>query len=337
MKPIFNRRSLLAWSAAAATAGLVAVPNAQAQTQALAGYPAKPIRLVVPFNAGGATDMMARVLAEKLAPRLGQPVVVENRSGAAGIPGSDAVAKAAPDGYTFIVSLTTSMLTNQFLFEKLPYSPQRDFALVSILAMAPVVLVVHPSVPASSGPELLDYISRNKGKLAYGSWGVGSTGHLGGATMSLSQSADMTHIAYKGEAPMLQDLIGGQVQMAFASALGAKPHIDAGKLKPIGVTGEQRMSVMPNVPTLVEQGLKDDLYRVVGWVGMAAPAKTPADIIQKVSAEVAAVTALPEVRDRIAAMGFMATGSTPEQFNAVYKRDLPVWERLVKVSGAKLD
>ena len=147
----------------------------------------------------------------------------------------------------------------------------------------------------------------------------------------------MSHVAYKGEAPMLQDLIGGQIQLAFASALGAKPHIETGKLKAIGVTGEQRMTVLPNVPTLPEQGLKDEVYRTSGWVGMAAPAKTPVDIVQRISSEVRAVCALPDVKERIASMGFMAVGNTPEQFGTFYKREFPVWERLVKQSGAQLD
>ncbi len=310
--------------------------GAQAQTAA-AGFPNKPVRIVVPFGAGGATDIMARTLGDKLSAKWGQPVVVDNRPGAAGIAGSDAVAKAAPDGYTLLLSLTTSMLNNQFLFEKLPYNPQRDFAWVSLLATASVVLVTHPSVPANTGPELMDYIGRNKGKLAYGSWGVGSTAHLAGAFMSQAKNADMNHIAYKGEAPMLQDLIGGQMQFAFASALGAKPHIDSGKLKAIGVTGEKRMLVLPNVPTLPEQGLKDDVFRTVGWVGLAAPAKTPADIVQRISADVAAAIALPDVRDRISAMGFLPEGTTPEQFTAIYQRDYPIWQNLVKISGAKLD
>ncbi|MDD2546995.1 MAG: tripartite tricarboxylate transporter substrate binding protein [Burkholderiaceae bacterium] len=333
MKASHTRRVLLA-QAAAAVAALSGLPAAQAQAPA---YPSKPIRLVVPFNAGGATDILARTLADKIAPKLGQPVLVENRGGASGIAGSEVVAKAAPDGYTLLLSLTTSMLTNQFLFEKLPYNPQRDFALVSLLAYGPVVLVAHPSVPANTGPELLDYIARNKGKLAYGSWGVGSTAHLVGAFMSQSLKADMSHVAYKGEAPMLQDLIGGQTQIAISSAMGAKAHIESGKLKAIGVTGEQRMPVLPNVPTLSEQGLKDDVYRVVGWLGLAAPAKTPPEIVQRIAAEMAAAMALPDVRERVSAMGFPPAGTTPEQFNAVYQRDLPVWQNLVKLSGAKLD
>ena len=227
-------------------------------------YPVRPIKLIVPFNAGGATDIVARLIGDKLSTRLGQPVLIDNRGGAAGILGTDAVAKAAPDGYTFVLSLSNSLMTNQFLYDKLPYNTQRDLALVSHIASAPVTLVVHPSVPASNGPELLQYIAANKKKLPYDSWGVGSYAHLAGSHMSLTltQQADMVHIAYKGEAPMLQDLLGGQLQMAYASAAGSKPHIEAGRLKIIG---------------------------------------------------------------------------TPEAFAASYKRDMPIWEKLVKQSGAKLE
>ncbi len=326
-----TRRAWLSQGVAAA-ATLCGLPAALAQS-----YPSRPIRLVVPFNAGGATDIVARVIGEKLSPRLGQPVLVDNRGGAGGILGTDAVAKAQPDGYNFVLSLTTSLLINQFLYTKLPYHPQKDLALVTQIALAPVTLLVHPSLPVKTGPELLQYVARHKGKLSYGSYGVGSYAHLGGAYMSQSQDADMAHAAYKGEAPMLQDLIGGQIQIAFASALGAKPHIDAGRLKVIGVTGEQRMAVLPSAPTLAEQGLNDEVYRVVGWVGMAAPAKTPPELVQRMAAEVRAVCALPEVRDRIVAMGFLPVANTPDQFAAAYQRDLPIWERLVKITGARLD
>ena len=205
-----TRRTCLGILAASA---LCLGPTAHAQT-----YPTKPIQIIVPFPAGGATDTVARLLAEKMGPRLGQTIIVENKGGAAGILGTDTVAKAPADGHTLTVSLSTNLLTNQFLFKKLPYNPQRDLALVSQIAVAPIVLLVHPSVPASTGPELLKYIAANKGKVSYGSWGVGSAGHLSGAHMSKSQNAEMSHVAYKGEAPMITDLIGGQIQMAFASA-----------------------------------------------------------------------------------------------------------------------
>ncbi|MDO5626493.1 MAG: tripartite tricarboxylate transporter substrate binding protein [Pseudomonadota bacterium] len=331
--PRLPRRTLLTHAAAlAAGAALPGLAHA-----ADAAWPARNVRVVVPFPPGGATDITARLIAEKLAARLGQPFVVDNRGGAGGITGTDAVAKAAPDGLTLLLSLSTSLLINQYLYSRLPYHPRKDLALLSQIAMAPVVLAVHPDVPAKTGPELLAWVKANKGKVSYGSWGVGSYAHLGGAAMSLAQDADMSHVAYRGEAPMLQDLIGGQIQMAFASALGAKPHAESGRLRLIGVTGDTRMVVLPQLPTLAEQGLTDEAYRIVGFVGMAAPAKTPPALLARISSEVQAVVALPDVRERLNGFGFQPVGGTPAQFAAAYDRDAPVWERLVKQSGAKAD
>lgn len=328
-----SRRTLLC--AAASTAALFALAHEPAHAQAT--YPNKPIRMVVPFQAGGATDVLARVLGQKMAAGLGQPIVIDNKPGAAGIIGTDAVAKSPPDGYTMVLSLSNSLMTNEFLYEKLPYDTQRDLTLVYQIAMAPLVLVVHPSVPAKTGPELLKYVTAHKGKVAYGSYGVGAYPHLAGAHMSLTQQADMNHVAYKGEAPMMQDLIGGQIQMAYASALVAKPHIDAGKVRAIGVSGERRMSTLPNVPTLAEQGLKDEAYRVTGWLAIAVPAKTPKPIVDRIAEEVRKATQQPDVRERVAAMGFEIKDSSPELFAAAWKQERPVWERLIKQSGAKLE
>ncbi len=286
---------------------------------------------------GGATDTMARLLGEKMGPKLGQNVIVDNKGGAAGILGTDFVAKAAPDGHTLVLSLTTSLLTNQFLFKKLPYNPQRDLAMVSLIAVAPIVLVVHPGVPVNSAAQLLDHIAANKGKLSYGSWGIGSSAHLSGAHLSRMKDADMSHVPYKGEAPMMQDLVGGQIQLAFASALQAKPFVDSGQLKILGVTGEKRLPVLPNVPTLVEQGLKDDVFRTTGWVALAAPAATPKAVQQRIADEVRAAVRLPDVRARIESFGFDPVALGPAEFAAVYRKDLAVWERLVRESGATLD
>jgi len=326
-----NRRALLC--AAASVATLCALPAANAQT----AYPNKPIRMVVPFAAGGATDVLARVIGQKMSAGLGQPVIIDNKPGAAGIIGTDAVAKSAPDGYTIVLGLSNSLMTNEFLYEKLPYDTQRDLTLVYQIAMAPLVLVVHPSVPVKTGPELLKYVTANKGKVAYGSYGVGAYPHLAGAHMSLATQSDMNHVAYKGEAPMMQDLIGGQIQMAYASALVAKPHIDSGKIRAIGVSGERRMSTLPNVPTLAEQGLKDEAYRVTGWLAIAAPAKTPKPIVDRIAEEVRKATQQPDVRERVAAMGFEIKDSSPELFATAWKAERPVWERLINQSVAKLE
>ena len=300
-------------------------------------YPVKPIKLIVPYAAGGATDITARTLGEKLATRLGQPVLVDNRGGAGGVTGTDQALKSPADGYTFLVSLGTTMLINQYLYEKLPYNPQKDQALVTQIALAPVVLLVNPQLPVSTAPELLQYIERHKGKLAYGSWGMGSYAHLAGAWLSDNLKADMNHAAYKGEAPMLQDLVGGQIQLTFASLQSARAYIDSGRLKVLAVTGTQRMPALPKVPTMTEQGIRDEVFRVTGWVGMSAPARTPADVLARVGTEVRAIIAQPDVRERIQQMGFIPVGSTPEEFNVQFRKDAPVWERLVKLSGAQLD
>ncbi|WP_440106242.1 Bug family tripartite tricarboxylate transporter substrate binding protein [Acidovorax sp. BL-A-41-H1] len=328
---LMNRRTWLGAAALAAAACTGTTALAQA------AYPNKPIKVIVPFAAGGATDVLARVLAEKMAVGLGQPMVIDNKPGAAGIIGTDAVAKAAPDGYTLLLGLSNSMLTNQFLYTKLPYSPERDIAPVYQIAIAPLVLVAHPSVPVSNGPELLKHIAANKGKVAYGSYGTGAYPHLAGAYMSQSQNADMSHVAYRGEAPMVQDMLGGQIQIGFASALQVKAHIDAGKLKALGVSGERRMGTLPNVPTLAEQGLNDEAYRVAGWLAFGAPAGTPPAILERIAAEVRKATELPDVAQRIAAMGFDVQKSSPAQFAAAMVKERPVWERLIKASGATLD
>ncbi|WP_347654110.1 Bug family tripartite tricarboxylate transporter substrate binding protein, partial [Comamonas thiooxydans] len=269
--------------------------------------------------------------------RLGQPVVIDNRGGAAGVLGTEAVAKAAPDGHTLMVSLSTSMLINQFLYTKLPYNPQKDIALISQIAAAPVTLVVHPSVPANNMKELLAYVKAHKGKLSYGSWGVGSYAHLAGAYMSKTMDADMNHAAYKGEAPMIQELIGGQLQLCFSSALNTKPFIDSGRLKAIGVTGKERMDILPKLPTIYEQGVHDDAYSIFGWVAMGAPAGTSKEVVDQLYGHLREIIKDPKVLERIAGAGFIPMMNSPQAFRDNYQRDMPIWKALVEQAGAKLD
>jgi len=321
-------QSLIAISSAAALNVRAQPDNEQ--------WPTKAIRLIVPFNAGGATDIIARTIAEALSARMGQPVVVENQAGASGIIGTNAVAKSRADGYTLLLSLSTSMLINQFLYEKLPYNPQKDLLMLSQIAIAPVTLVAHPSLPVSDMNALLAYSKANKGKLTYGSWGVGSYAHLAGAYMSKSMDAGMVHVAYKGETPMLQDLIGGQIQICFASALNTKPFIDAGRIKIIGVTGTARMEILPAVTTIKEQGVGDEAYSIAGWVAMAAPADTPREIIDQLQSHLADIAKDADIRQKILAAGFEPLINTPEAFRKNYERDMPIWKSLVEQSGAKL-
>lgn len=328
-----QRRTLLQGAAAlGATSWL-----GSAAAQAGKAWPNKPIRLVVPFNAGGATDLVARTLGEALAQRLGQPVVVDNKGGASGILGTDNVAKAQPDGHTLLVSLSTSMLINQFLYTKLPYNPQKDLTLISQIAAAPVTLVVHPSVPASNMKELLAWLKANKGKVSYGSWGVGSYAHLAGAYMSKSTDSDMVHSAYKGEAPMIQDLLGGQIQVCFSSAQNTKSFIETGRLKAIGVTGRQRMEILPKLPTIHEQGVQDDAYAIFGWVAMGAPAGLPQPIVEQLSAHLREIAKDPKVIERIQGAGFTPMMNSPQEFQQNYQKDMPVWKKLVDDAGARLD
>ena len=333
LSPI-KRRSVLQGMAALGSTGLLGTALAQTGK---AAWPTKPIRLVVPFNAGGATDIIARTVGEALSKRIGQPVVVDNKGGAAGILGTDAVAKAPADGHTLLLTLSTSMLINQFLYTKLPYNPQKDLALIPQVAAAPVTLVVHPSVPANNMKELLAYVKAQKGKLSYGSWGTGSYAHLAGAYMSKTTDSDMVHVAYKGEAPMIQELIGGQLQLCFSSALNTKPFIDSGRVKAIGVTGKQRMDILPKVPTIFEQGVQDDAYSIFGWVAMGAPACIPKEIVDQLSAHLREVAKDPKVVERIAAAGFLPMMNSPQEFQQNYQRDMPIWKALVEAAGARLD
>ena len=333
LSPI-KRRSVLQGMAALGSTGLLGTALAQTGK---AAWPTKPIRLVVPFNAGGATDIIARTVGEALSKRIGQPVVVDNKGGAAGILGTDAVAKAPADGHTLLLTLSTSMLINQFLYTKLPYNPQKDLALITQTAAAPVTLVVHPSVPANNMKELLAYVKAQKGKLSYGSWGTGSYAHLAGAYMSKTTDSDMVHVAYKGEAPMIQELIGGQLQLCFSSALNTKPFIDSGRVKAIGVTGKQRMDILPKVPTIFEQGVQDDAYSIFGWVAMGAPAGIPKEIVDQLSAHLREVAKDPKVVERIAAAGFLPMMNSPQEFQQNYQRDMPIWKALVEAAGARLD
>ncbi|WP_236904085.1 Bug family tripartite tricarboxylate transporter substrate binding protein [Comamonas serinivorans] len=324
---------------AAASGAALTVPGlAQAQADAAASYPNKAVRVVVPFAPGGGTDTLARLLGQKLQTSLGQPFVIDNKPGASGIIGTDAVAKAAPDGYTLSFGLSTSLLINQFLFSKLPYNPQKDLDMLYRVADGATVLVAKPGLPVKTGAELLAYIKANKGKLSYGSYGQGSFSHLMGAYLDHVTQGDLNHVAYKGESPMIQDLLGGQFDFCWSSAINTKQHIATGKLKAIGVNAPKQLSALPGVPTLQESGMKEAPFAMVGWLAMAVPAKTPKAIQEKLAAEIRTALKDPEVRRKIDDMGFGALdNSGPDVFAAEYKREMPRWQELVKVSGAKLD
>jgi tripartite-type tricarboxylate transporter receptor subunit TctC len=308
-----------------------------ARGAAAAPYPTRPLRLVVPYAAGGGTDALARALAEAMSPSLGQPVVVENRTGAAGLVGTEHVARAAPDGHTLLLGLSDSMLVAPFLHRKLPFDPRRDLSLVSLVAAGPMVLVTAPDLPALSGRVFAEHLSARRGRLSYGSWGVGSFPHLAGLHLSRTLDADMAHVPYRGEAPLVQDLIGGQVQLAYVGLRISKPHVDAGRLRAVGLTGERRLAAAPDIPTLLEQGLDDLPHRLTVWLGLAAPAGTPADTVERLSSLARDACRQPAVQQRIAELGCEARATTAQAFAAAYDQEAPLWARLVRLSGVQLD
>ncbi len=315
-----------------ATTLLVCLPLAAA---AQAGdFPGKAIRIVVPFPPGGATDAAARLIAVKMSEKWGQPVLVDNRAGAGGNVGSDIVAKAPPDGYTLVMGVTGSHAINTSLYTKMPYDPVTDFVAISQVAVVPNVLVVHPSVPAKNLAELMALAKKEPGKLNYASLGNGTAAHLGMEMLKSEAGVDITHVPYKGSAPAVSDLLAGQVQMMVDGLPSALPHIKAGKLRAIALTSLHRAPSLPDLPTIAETypGFYAD-----AWSGLFAPKGTPQPVVDKLSAEVQRILKLPDVREKLAALGAEPVGSTQAEFTAHVKREIDKWAKVVKTSGAKVD
>lgn len=328
----FTRTLCLAAAGGALLWGSAAQAQADAST-----YPNRPVRLIVGMPPGGATDIMARVIGEKLGATLGQPFVVDNRPGAGGIIGTEAVAKAAPDGHTISLILSGAVIANQFVYSKLPYNPDKDFSYIAQVMEGVVVLTADAKAPYNNAKEFAAYAKANPGKVSYGSYSTGSYGHVVMAYMDKQLGADMTHVAYKGEAPMIQGMLGGEAQLGFGSVMNMGPHVQAGKFKYLGVSGPTRMAALPNVPTLAEQGLTDAPYRISGWAGFIAPAATPKPIIDKLAAAIHTAMADPAIQKRIRDMGFEPTlDSSPAKNMARYKHDVPIWKNLVEIAGAKI-
>ena len=298
-------------------------------------YPAKSVRMVVPFAAGaGSNDIMARLIAQKLTDSFGQQFVVDNRPGASGIIGCDIAAKAPPDGYTVLMmSLTFTVLPS--LFSKLPYDTVKDLTPVTLVASAPLMLVVNPSLPVKSVAEFIAYAKANPGKLNFGSGGAGATPHLAGEMLKSMAGLQVTHIPYKGGAPALADLIGGQIQFMLENIPGTLPFAKAGKLRALAVTDLKRSPLLPDLPTLDESGLKG--YQIVGWNGLFVPAGTPPAVINKLHAGVVSALALPDVKERLAVLGADGVGDTPQHFAAFIKADLVKWAKVVKDAGIKVE
>ncbi len=293
-------------------------------------YPSKPIRVVVPFPAGGSVDTVARLVGQRLAEYLKQPVVVDNRGGAGGNVGADLVAKAAPDGYTLLIT-TPGLAIARSIYRKLPFDPLSDFAPVSQLTSTYLILVVNEQVPARSVAELIALAKAQPGKLNYGSSGSGATIHLATELFKISAGIDIVHVPYKGEAPAYTALLANEVQLTVGPVSGLLPHIKAGRLRALGVSSSTRAPAMPDVPTIAEAGVPG--YEFSSWFGLFAPAGTPREVIARLHTEAAKAMALPEVRDRLPAMGNEAVGSTPEQFAAKYKADIAQYAAVVKAAG----
>jgi tripartite-type tricarboxylate transporter receptor subunit TctC len=309
---------------------LLLASNAHAQ-----GYPNKPIRLIVPYAAGGATDIIGRAAAAEISKTIGQQVVIENRPGAGGNLGAEMVARAAPDGYTMVVSPSSLHGITPFLYSKLNYDPNKDLAPVIVLGAFANVLVVNPSVKANSVSELIAMIKSQPGKVSYASSGSGSTIHLSGEMFKNMLKLDIEHIPYKGSAPALTDLMGGQVQMMFDNIPSAIPHIRGGKLRALATTGAKRSPLLPELPTMIEAGLPG--YESTAWFGLAFPAGTPKEIIAKMNAEGLKATKSPDFIKRMNDLGYDIVGGSPEQMSSMIQEELKRWGPVVKASGAKVD
>ena len=306
---------------------LMLLGPAHAQT----AWPAKPIRLIVGFAAGGSTDVTARIIAQALSDRLGQPVVVENRGGAGGNIGADAVAKAEPDGYTLLMATSSTFAANPNLYKTLPFDVQKDFAPITVTAFIPNLLVVNPSVPANNVADFIAYLKANPDKLNFASAGNGTSQHLSGELFNSLAGVRMTHVAYRGGAPAVTDLLGGQVQVIFAPLVEVIQQVRAEKLKALGITTAKRSPLLPDVPTILKS-LPG--YEVALWNGLLAPAKTPPDIIDRINRATIEALRSPEVKAKLAEQGSEPVGNTPAEFKAFIESELVKWRRLVEISGA---
>jgi len=331
MKHHYLRRLIggLTASLIAASALLSAPALAQGQD-----YPNKVIRLIVPFAPGGGNDILARAIAPRLAESLGQPVIVDNRPGAGGNLGTEVVARAAPDGYTILIA-SNQVTINPALDAKLPFDLERDFAPVGMVASVPIVLVAHPEQPFKTLQEFMTFSKANPKKLNYSTPGAGTPQHLAGELYARMANAEIVHVPYKGTGPALSDLVGGHVQISFATLASVLPYVQTGRLRALGVAGGRRAASQPELPTFVEAGLRG--YDAEIWYSVLVPAKTPPSVINRLSSALQQALNRAETRERLIAQGFAPQTSTPEQLAQRIKQDLTRWDRVVKEAGIKLE
>jgi len=314
-------------------AALVWPATSQAQTPP-GNYPDKPVKVIVPFAAGGPTDVVARLIATKLSERTGKQFYVENITGAGGNAGMGQAARAGSDGYT-ILFVSSSYVVNPSLYPKIPYDPYKDFVPVTVAGDAPNILLVHPSVPAKTVAELIDYIKANPGKVSYASAGTGTTPHLSGELFRLSLKLDIVHVPFNGAAPAIQSLAGGHTPMAFTSLPPAIPLIQDGKIRPLAVSAEKRVAALPDVPTLAETGLADQDADTMQAVLM--PAGTPRPIVDFLYREIKAIVALPDIKERFAVLGLEPVTNTPEEFAAQIRREIAKWGKVIHDANIKME
>ncbi len=319
-----------AWHAVAAVLLCAAAPAALAQA-----YPGKPIRLVVPYAPGGGTDIVARLVAQQASVGLKQPVVIENRSGAGGIVGTELVAKAPPDGYTIVIGTTGPFAINPSMYASLPYDALRDFEPVTFLAAAPHMLVVHPSLPVRSVKELIALARARPGSLTFSSGGNGGSNHLSAEMFNVMAEVRTVHLAYRGAGPAVIAVVSGEATFAFLDVLATMPHVKTGRLRALAVTGSKRMAIAAEIPTVAEGGLPGYVSGV--WYGILAPARTPAPIVLRLNQEIVRAVNAPEVRERIVAEGGEVIGSSPEEFRGIIKSEMARWAQVVRNAGVRAD
>jgi tripartite-type tricarboxylate transporter receptor subunit TctC len=298
-------------------------------------YPAKSVTLVVPFPPGGGTDIGARVIAQKLSEKWGQTVIVENKPGAAGNIGLDFASKAAPDGYTILMGNIGTQAINPSLYKSLPYNPDTAFTTISLIAELPLALVAAPTLPANTLAELFAAAKATPGEMTYGSSGAGGSPHLAAALMESDAGLKLVHVPYKGGGPMMQDVIGGHIKIAFATVLEASGHVKSGKVKALAVSSIKRSTTLPDVPTIAEAGIPG--FNSISWIGLVAPTGTPDAIIVKIAEDVRAILAVPDVRERLTAQGAVPVGSTPAEFTALIAADRARYAKIIADKGIKAD
>jgi len=299
-------------------------------------YPSRPLKIIVPFSPGGAADSLPRLLGPKLTAAWGQPVVIENRTGAAGNIGMEAGAKAAPDGYTLTSAPVGNLAINPHLYTKLPYDVFKDFTLITLVGSVDNVLVISPSVPAQTLGEFVKYAKANPGRLGYGSGGVGSQAHMGGELLKAAAGIDMVHVAYKGVGDSIKDLLGGQLAMICAQVPSAAPLVKSGKLRALALAGAKRSPILPEVPT-VNEALGTTGFEAVSWYALVGPAGIPADVVAKIQSEVSRAVQAPDVREKMEAVGAEPVGSTPAQLAAILKQDYDRYGAIIQRLGIKAD